>query len=44
MRRFTINCEGDTDVNPTGGKRQLEYKLARGESGWVLSLDKIIAY
>ena len=44
LQRFPIYREGDTNAEPTGGMRQLQYKLARGEAGWVLRLDKVIEY
>lgn len=37
-RRFPIYQEGDTNSNPTGGMRQLQYKLVPGEAGWTLQL------
>ncbi|HSF14350.1 MAG TPA: hypothetical protein VLK65_02215 [Vicinamibacteria bacterium] len=44
VQRFPIYREGDSDENPTGGMRQLQYKLVPGEAGWVLQLDKVIEY
>lgn len=38
-RRFPIYKEGDTNATPTGGKRQLQYRLKAGEAGWLLELD-----
>lgn len=40
VQRFPLYRESDTNTNPTGGTRQLQYKLARGEAGWVLRLDQ----
>jgi hypothetical protein len=40
MQRFPIYRDGDANAKPTGGMRQLEYKLAPGEAGWVLRLVK----
>jgi len=37
-RRFPIYKEGDINAKPTGGMRQLQYKLVAGEAGWVLKL------
>jgi uncharacterized protein len=42
VQRFPVYREVDTNANPTGGKRQLQYKLTRGEASWVLRIDKII--
>ena len=44
VQRFPIYREGDTNANPTGGTRQLQYKLVPGEAGWILKLDKIVEY
>jgi hypothetical protein len=40
-RRFPVYIEGDTNAEPTGGIRQLEYKLQPGEAGWVLRLHNV---
>lgn len=42
--RFPIYKDNDTDDKPTGGWRQLQYKLTQGEASWVLKLDKTIEY
>jgi len=39
-RRFPIYIDGDTNAKPSGGKRQLEYKLVPGEAGWLLKSKK----
>lgn len=44
LRRFPIYKDGDTNAAPTGGVRQLQYKLRAGEAGWVLKLDRIVDY
>lgn len=44
VRRFPVYREGDTNAAPTGGTRQLQYKLEAGEAGWVLRTDKIVEY
>jgi hypothetical protein len=44
VRRFPIYLDGDTNANPTGGTRQIQYKLTPGEAGWILKLDKIVEY
>jgi hypothetical protein len=44
VRRFPIYKDTDTDDKPTGGMRQLQYKLTQGEAGWVLKLDKTVEY
>jgi hypothetical protein len=35
-RRFPIYKSGDTNAHPTGGLRQICYKLKAGEAGWIL--------
>ncbi len=37
-RRFPIYNKDDRNVHPTGGKRQLSYKLVAGEATWILQL------
>jgi hypothetical protein len=43
-RRFPIYRNTDTNAKPTGGMRQLHYKLFRGEAGWVLRVDRVVEY
>jgi hypothetical protein len=40
-RRFPIYKEGDTNADPSGKTRQLQYKLVPGGTGWVLRLTEI---
>ena len=44
VRRFQVYKEGDINAAPTGGTRQLQYKLTLGEAIWVLRLDRIVEY
>jgi hypothetical protein len=44
LRRFPIYKAGDSNAKPTGKTRQLQYKLAAGEAGWLLKLDKTTEY
>ena len=39
LRRFPLYREGDKNAEPTGGTRQIQYKLVAGEAGWVLRKD-----
>jgi len=39
-RRFPIYKKGDSNAEPTGGMRQLQYKLIAGEATWQLKLVK----
>ena len=44
VRRFPIYNPGDSNVSPTGGTRQLQYKLVDGEASRKLIIDKIVEY
>ena len=44
VRRFPIYLKGDTNAKPSGGIRQLQYKLVAGEAGWILRLDRVVEY
>lgn len=44
VRRFPVYREGDTNAKPTGGTRQIQYKLVAGEAGWLLRKDRIIRF
>jgi hypothetical protein len=44
VQRFPIYRSGDTNARPTGGMRQLQYRLTPGEAAWVLKLDKVVEY
>jgi hypothetical protein len=43
-RRFPVYKEGDAADTPSGGTRQLQYKLVAGEADWRLKLDRVVAY
>jgi hypothetical protein len=43
-QRFPIYRDGDADGQPSGGMRQLQYKLTPGEAGWVLTLDRKVEF
>ena len=44
VRRFPVYRDGDANAKPTGGMRQIQYKLAAGEAGWYLRPDKVVEY
>lgn len=44
VRRFPVYQDGDKDADPTGGMRQFQYKLQKGEAGWLLKLDRVVNY
>lgn len=43
-RRFPVYREGDSNAEPSGGLRQLQYRLEPGEAGWVLRLDEALDF
>lgn len=43
-QRFPIYKEGDSNAKPTGGTRQIQYKMTDGESGRVLEIDKVVEF
>ena len=44
VQRFPVQADTGANAAPTGGTRQLQYKLKQGEAGWVLKLDKVLDY
>jgi len=44
VQRFPVYRAGDTNARPTGGMRQLQYKLHPGEAGWVLKVNRVVDY
>ena len=44
LRRFPVYRQGDTNAEPTGGMRQIQYVLEAGEAGWLLRLDRITEF
>ncbi len=44
VRRYPVYRQTDTNINPTGGMRQIQYKLIPGEAGWLLKVDKVVEY
>jgi len=44
VQRFPVYRDGDTNAKPTGGTRQLQYKLVAGEAGWKLVVDRVVEY
>ena len=43
-RRFPVYKDGDTNNNPTGGTRQIDYKLKDGETSRQFVIAKISEY
>ena len=44
LRRFAVYREGDTNAEPSGGTRQLQYRLEAGEAGWQLVRYNMVDY
>ena len=44
VQRFPIYREGDVNAKPTGGTRQIQYRLVPGEAGWILRVDRVVEY
>lgn len=44
LRRFPIYQPGDNNASPSGGTRQLQYKLVAGEAGWILKQDLVLEF
>jgi hypothetical protein len=44
LRRFPIYRDSDKNAEPTGGTRQIQYKLEAGEAGWVLRKDRTVNF
>ena len=44
VQRFSVYRDNDTNANPTGGTRQIQYKLVPGEAGWILQVDAVVEY
>jgi len=42
LRRFPVYLPGDTNHAPSGGTRQLAYRLSPGEAGWLLLPDQVV--
>lgn len=43
-RRFRVYRDGDADGAPSGGWRQLQYRLVRGEATWRLQVDRVVDF
>jgi Periplasmic lysozyme inhibitor of I-type lysozyme len=44
VRRFPVYKDGDNNAAPSGGVRQMQYKLKPGEANWQLKLDRVVEY
>ena len=43
VRRFPVYRAGDPNAAPTGGMREVRYRLVPGEAGWLLRVDAVVA-
>ena len=43
-RRFPVYRDSDSNAQPSGGMRQLQYKLVPGEASWQLRLDRMTGF
>lgn len=43
-RRFPLYRDSDPNAKPTGGMRQLQYRLVPGEATWQLKVEKVFDY
>lgn len=44
LRRFPVYRSGDVNAKPSGGIRQIQYKLEVDEDGWKLQTDRVLDY
>jgi hypothetical protein len=42
MQRFPLYRDIDANATPTGGIREVRYRLDAGEAGWVLRVDRVV--
>jgi len=42
VQRFPIYRDGDPNAAPTGGTREVSYRLGAGEAGWVLRIAEMV--
>ncbi|TDI65382.1 MAG: hypothetical protein E2O88_10330 [Bacteroidetes bacterium] len=44
VQRFPIYNPGDSNAEPTGGTRQIQYKLVDGEASRLFEVDEVVEY
>lgn len=44
IRRFPVYKVGDTNASPSGGWRQIQYKLKPGEAAWHFRIDRVVSF
>ena len=41
VQRFPIYRDTDVNAAPTGGTREVHYRLDAAEAGWLLKVDRV---
>lgn len=44
VQRWSVYKEGDADGAPSGGTKQVQWRLEPGEATWTLVVDKVVEY
>lgn len=44
VRRFPVYRADDSNASPSGGTRQIQYRLEPAEAGWTLQPDRVVEY
>ena len=44
VQRFPIYRDTDANAAPTGGTREVHYRLDAGEAGWLLKVDRVVEF
>jgi hypothetical protein len=42
VRRYPLYRDGDANASPSGGAREVRYRLAPGEAGWLFVVDSVV--
>ena len=42
VQRFPLYRDTDANATPTGGTREVSYRLDAGEAGWLLRVDRVV--
>ncbi len=44
VQRWPLYKEGDPDDQPSGGQRQIQWRMEKGEATWTLAVDKTVDF
>jgi len=44
VHRFPVYKAGDTNASPSGGWRQIQYKLKSGEAAWHFRINRVVSF